>query len=861
MKLSTAAAKFLTLASVASLLIATPTRAQVAQPSPSAPKPETPAQPGKADQDADSAMEKYKLDRFIVTATGDVGKVTELTSSFDVSVLDHKDIVTTTAAGPAGLLDSVPGFYGESSGGEVNQNVSVNGLRPSFYGYISLQEDGLPTMYNGFFSEFQIRPDSTYDRVEVVRNGPSAVFAPEGAAAIVNFISRMPSTDQGDATLSFTSAANKRIDFFYGGPIYETGWSGSVGGYFENGPGERPVGFDVTKGGQIRAALTKQFPGGLITITYKYINANTAFYLPMPAAENASGKLSALPGFDPHYDTLYSSELQNGTLRPPVGLGDTQPLNQIGNLDRTDQITVKFEKDIADGWRLSNNLRLAHIHYEDHDNRSGGNSAITSATSFLASSQAQLAAYALTLPGAPVVTGAQLVQVSNGAVIANPGALNGNGLLLQSDDFIYHANFDNIIDDLRATWTTEKNTLSLGLMYMDVSGTKLGETGNTLLIDVRNHAHAYDIVGLNAQGAVVDHLTDGGVLTYDDGGSGFYGNGNEIVKSTNYYLDDAFQITKELRIDGGIRVEQVSFSTLAEGWAFGAPLPLASANPTVIADQTGAVYGNGTYASGSSKASDSAWSVGANYKVSDHFALFARVTKDFDTGVQDFNVFGGQNGNPKSSSDFTTLRFEQLGARFENRQFAFSATAFAGQNDHVGETATLPNGQPTNIFIDYKSKGVDFEAVWKPVRAFELSVSGVLQRATLEGIPTGYVIASGIKNGNQIDRLPNVQIRVRPAYNFGRGSAYLLATYYGQRYGDLANTEQLGSYTNVGAGVSFSLTKAMSFDIVGDNLGNALAFTEGNPRGNSNLNAGGQAYVLARPIWGRNVKVSCTLHF
>jgi len=54
-------------------------------------------------------------------------------------------------------------------------------------------------MYNGFFSEFQIRPDSTYDRIEVVRNGPSAVFAPEGAAAIINFIfrCRSPRTPPG----------------------------------------------------------------------------------------------------------------------------------------------------------------------------------------------------------------------------------------------------------------------------------------------------------------------------------------------------------------------------------------------------------------------------------------------------------------------------------------------------------------------------------------------------------------------------------------------------------------------------------------------------------------------------------------
>jgi len=855
MKIVKTAAKYLSLASVAGLLIATAVRAQDAQPSP-APKPAPAADAAAPDPSTNPPL---TLNRYLVTATGDVGKVTELSSSFDVSVVDHKDIVTTTAAGVAGLLDSVPGFYGESSGGEVNQNLSVDGLRPSFYGYISLQEDGLPIMYNGFFSEFQIRPDSTYDRIEVVRNGPSAVFAPEGAAAIINFISRMPAINEGDATFSFTSASNKRVDFFYGGPIAASGWSGSVGGYYEIGQGERPVGWNVTNGGQVRAALSKQFPGGNVSVTFKYINARTAFYLPMPIAENSAGHLSAIPGFDPHFDTLYSTELQRGTLRPPVGLGSTRELNQDGCIDRTDQVTVKFEKNIADGWQLTNGLRLAHIKYEDHDNRSGGNSSIATATSYIAAAQGKMAAYALTLPGSPVVTSAALVQVSNGNVVANPGALNGNGLLLEAADFFYHATFDNIVDDLRMTWKTDANTLSLGMMYMDVAGTNLGETGNTMLIDVRNHAHAYDIVGRNAQGTTVVHLTDSGVLTYDDNATGFYGNGNEDVTSTNFYINDAFQVTKQLRVDAGFRYENIKFTTLAEGWAFGAPLPLAAANPTIMADQAGESYGNGTFASGQNNANDSAWSIGANFMVTDHFSLFARTTKDFDSGVQDFNVFGGQNGNP-SRSGFTTLRFDQVGARFENSQFAISATAFYSTNNHSGLGVTLANGQPATVFINYQSKGVDFETVWRPIRAFQVAVSGVVQNAELTGIPAG-AIANGVVNGNQVDRLPNVQVRVKPAYNFGRGSAYVLATYYGQRYGDLANTEQLGSYTNYGAGISFNVTKAITIDVVGDNLGNALAFTEGNPRGGSSLNAGGQAYVLARPIWGRNAKVSCTLRF
>ena len=833
--------------------------------SPAAPAPLTAPSPTAAQPEQAPLI----LDQYVVTAAAG-GKVTQLNSSFDVSIVPHQQIVTTTAAGPAGLLDSVPGFYGESSGGEVNQNLSSDGLRGAFYTYISLQEDGLPVMYNGFFSEFQIRPDSTYERVDVIRNGPSGVYAPQAAAAIVNFISRMPAVDEGDATLSFTSEGNKRLDYFYGGPVGAfPGWSASVGGYYEIGQGERPVGYNVTKGGETKVSLAKNFPGGSLTITYKNIDAHVPFYVDTPVAENASGALHAIPGFNPRTDTLYSPELENGTLHPPVGQGTNQALDEgNGNSDLTNQLTVKLDKDLGSEWKLSNNFRLAHINYIDDDDRSAGNSALSAAPSYLAANLSALQNYAKTLPGSPVVTSDALVQVSTGQTVSNPAGLNGNGLLLVSDNFKYHATFDNLMDDLRLTWQTDQNTLDLGMLYMDVNGTSLGETGNDELIDIRNHAHLYDVVGRNSTGGVVDHLTDNGVLQFDSINAGYYGNGSEEVISSNYYLNDQFQVTPKLRIDAGFRYEQTDYTTQAENVAYGAPLPMAAGNPTVIADQADGSYGTGTFANGSNNGNDSAWSIGANYMLTDHLSIYARSTKDFDEGVQDFNVFGGQNGNP-SRSGFTTLRFNQAGIRFENPQFAVSATGFQSVDDNFPEAVTAAgSGAPGNIFVNIKSTGVDFETVWKPINSFLVSVSGVVQHSALKGIPAGQLSSSGVVNGDQVDRLPDTQIQFKPTYYFhfsgdyfNKGNMYVVATYYGQRYGDLANTEKLGIYTNWGAGLNFYLTRDLSCDIVGDNLTNATAFTEGNPRGGSNLNAGGQAYVLARAIWGRNFKISCTLHF
>jgi hypothetical protein len=810
--------------------------------------------------------------------------VTELAASFDVAIVPQMQIVTTPAVGVAGLIDSVPGFYGEASGGENGQNLSVDGLRNAggFFDYISLQEDGLPVQYNGFYAEYQIQPDASYGSVEAVIAGPTTVFAPEGGAATLNWISRMPAVDSGDVTFSVTSEGSKRTDFFYGGPLpFSKGWSGSVGGFYESGQGPRPVGYDEEKGGQIRAMIEKTFDGGFVSIAYKYININTPFYFPEPAAEDSGGNLHSLPGFNLHTDTTYSIDREYGTLVPPTGYGSTQVdgLDMIGAWDQTNQITVKFEKDIGGGWTVSNGFRLAKIKWIDSDDRHGGNSDLFSAAAYTAAAEPVLASYALGLTGSPVVTSAQLVQATGanaGMVIANPAALNGNGLLWYSDQFQYHEDQDNLIDDLRLSWKSDYNKLTLGYMYIDNDITNDGAINNAVLADVRNHVHLYDVQGVNAQGQVVDHLTLQGVVAFDDGGgapvpgfggtpaAGFYAEGSIDTKSSNFYIDDDYQITKQFHIDAGVRFEEIAWDNQVTGgnqWIFGAPLPIASQYPNVIAAQTAGVWAApNAFTPNSSSAGDYAWSIGANYQFNDHFSVFARESRSYDPGVQDFAVYGGST--PANNSSFSVLHYSQAGVKFETGQFGANVTGYYAVADNNPQTETLVNlpGQPSENFnLSYVSYGVNFDVAWQPIRHFRIQASGELGHSTITGI-SGATL-SGDANGNQNTRLPNVTFRVKPQYFFGNGSVYISANYYGQRYGDLANTEKLGVYTNLQAGISYDITKWMNIDIEGDNLTNALAFTEGNPHNLSDLNAGTTGLVYARAIEGINAKASLTIRF
>jgi iron complex outermembrane receptor protein len=823
-----------------------------------------------------------KLNDFVVTGTAT--PVTELAASFDVAIVAQVDIVTTPTVGVAGLIDAVPGFYGEASGGENGQNLSVDGLRNSggFFASISLQEDGLPVQYNGFYAEYQVQPDASFGSVEAVTAGPSTVFAPEGGAATLNWITRMPTVDSGDATFSVTSEGSKRMDFFYGGPLpFAKGWSGSVGGFYEIGQGPRPVGYTEERGGQIRAMIKKEFQGGFVSVAYKYININTPYYFPEPASEDARGNLHSLPGFDLRYDTTYSIDREYGDLVPPTGYGSTVigGLDMIGAQDRTSQITVKFEKDLGGGWSISNGFRAAQISWIDSDDRHGGNTDLFSAAAYTTAAEPVLASYAAGLAGSPVVTKSELVQVTgaaSGLVIGNPGALNGNGLLWYSDQFQYHEDQNNLIDDLRLTWKAGNNKLTLGYMYLDNDITNDGAYNNAVLADVRNHVHLYDVVGLNAQGQVVDHLTLNGVVAFDDGGgtpvpgfggtpaAGFYAQGSVDTTSSNFYFDDEYQITKKFHVDAGLRYEGIVWNNQVTGgnqWIFGAPLPTAPMYPNVIAAQTAGVWAApNAYTPNSSSADDYAWSIGANYQLNDNFSLFARESRSYDPGVQDFIVYAGST--PSGNSSFSILHYSQLGAKYQTSQFGADITGYYAIADNNPQTETLVNlpGQPSENFnLTYDSYGVNFDVAYQPIRSFRIEASGEIGRSTITGISG--VTASGDANGNQNTRIPDITFRIKPTFYFGNGSIFLSANYYGQRYGDLANTEKLGTYTNLQVGVRYNLTSWMTIDVEGDNLTNALAFTEGNPHNLSDLNAGTTGLVYARAIEGANGKASLTIRF
>jgi len=299
------------------------------------------------------AKPSSELDEIVVTGTTIAQKILE--TSFAVTAVDQEALQNSPSIGLAALLTSVPGLYGEASAGEVNLNISSRGVRGGFLEYISLQEDGLPFLYNGFLEELELRRDMTYSGMQVTRGGPSGVLTSNGAAAIVNFISRKATdTPEGEVSVSYYNYGEVRTEAFYGTPIGNSGdTSATIGGYYRRGDGVKNVGYDVNDGGQVRASITHNFEQGSFTVNYKHIDDHTQFYLPQPVKITQDGsvqRISPIPGFNASTDYLQGPDTQIVNIKSPNGNGQTINL-QDGIWERSDTVTFQVAYDWQNGLR------------------------------------------------------------------------------------------------------------------------------------------------------------------------------------------------------------------------------------------------------------------------------------------------------------------------------------------------------------------------------------------------------------------------------------------------------------------------------------------------------------------------------
>lgn len=801
------------------------------------------------------------LEEIVVTGTTASNR-TKLESSVAITTVDSDKLTRIAPASLADSLHQVPGLWVEDSGGEVSNNVAPRGLSGgAAFSFISLQEDGLPVLYDGELVDVLLRQDVTIERFEAIRGGTSAILSTNGPASIINFITRRGS-DQPEGIIKATIASynSMRGDFFYGGPLAEN-WRVGFGGYYRNGDGVRDIGMTADHGGQVRLNLTRDFDGGYLSFGVKHIDDHNTFYLPIPLTNEGNPK--GVPGVDPNYGTLDGPDVSN-IVHHTAGGDIVTSLNE-GFATKGTTFGVDFLHDLGNNWTVRSNGRLTQYDVAPNSVFNGPNSWLVTAANRTDPARSADVADMLARFAPQGAVRAGLAYVDTGELISNPGALNGNGFVTDSVAETRYRSVEHFVEQLSFSHETDRNSFSTGMLYVAQTLNRDADYGGRIVTELRDRPRRLDIVALDGSDNVVGYLTDKGLLR----NGYFYENHNGDMRSYSLYANDEFHVNEQLRVDAGVRHERVNYhvrdeQTLVAGdTAPGSTLvggtPIVGAlnddgtdKDNVIANNYLRRAGTGNFISAENSYDETAWTLGFNYRFGERIAMYGRYADGFQTPT----LFSADNITDTGTS---RLRFSELGARYVSPWFVTSLTLFHTQFDNLsfGETDQA-TGNFRQVFVETLSTGLEWELTVNLGSLFSIEGVGVIQDATIDGIDPNAVESA--QNGNQVLRTPNIQVRLTPTVHLPFGDVFVVYSHIGKRYADFENQLALPAYQVLDLGAEIPLGEQMLVNLKVNNLTNEIGLTEGNPRSGFNQSAN-ENFYYARPILGRHGTLSFTYRF
>lgn len=813
-----------------------------------------------------------QLDTIVVTGRSGASVRTKAQTSYSITRIDEETLRMQAPSSVTEAMKSVPGFWVEASGGEASGNIRARGVPVDGFGSVNLLEDGLPVQHDpalGYLNGDQaFRLDETIERIEVVRGGPSSVFYPNAPAGVINFIPRkVGDSATGAYKLTLGDDGLKRLDFYSGAPL-GGGWKGAIGGFWRQERGVRDPGFDANRGGQVRVNIARDFEHGSFGFDVKHLNDQVALYLGIPM-RMIGGKIRAVPGIDGNYGTLAGPD--TGHLLMRMGNGGLYDFdNSEGTHVRRDQYTASLKLGDAGGWQLHDMLRYSTTRTQ----RNGvfGNQ-VYGIPAFLKQAYA-LPALQPYLRGIPGAAGVQLRYVYDPKQVVDPLNQNGNGLMVLGGMRGVTMPLDEWINDARVVrkfdlGNGQSHDLTVGYYYAHLDQ-GFDRYSASYLLEVRDNARRLDLWAVNAAGQPLAPLTEQGAWT--DGYEWEHAHGRSTTHAV--YIGDEWQITPQLRIDGGVRYERVR----TDGWVEVKKKVNLGTWPT-----SQILTGSGTILGYDESFSKPGWTVGANWQFNKHSGLFARWTSAFRLPNLSSYITRNSNCDPaklaaciaaNSKRPVTqTMKLGEVGYKYSDPKFDVFATAFYTKYDNVGFSdyvynigtgvSSVRQGQAQT-----RTLGLELEAAWYPVTWFDVQLTATLQDPQYRNLRYTELVngAPVLRDfvGNQLIRVPKESVRVVPGFNLLDGRLRLQAAWEheGQRYVDTANSVKLPAYNVLSASARYDWTPHVSLFLYADNITNSLGLTEGNPRAGELQNAdAGASVFLARPVLGRQYRAAVMYKF
>lgn len=779
----------------------------------------------------DFVVKRDPLNLSAIVVTGTEEPRTKLETSNATTVLTQADVTLAAPRSTTEMLRYVPGFTRvESSGGEVNENISMRGVLG--VEFVMFMEDGLPvfpTMHTYFMNADNLfRPDLNIERMEVVRGGSSALFGSNTPGAIVNIINKQggPAV-AGEMRVTGASQGLARYDFNVNGPLGND-WGFNLGGFYRYDHGVRDPGFDGIRGGQFKASLTRQFDNGYVRASLKYLDDRNQFILDLPM-QNPSNPTYA-PGISNY-----------GSMNTVEGLGITVPIPTgqlelpLGDGIRTHAVwlTADASFNLPQSWTFRNSVQVMQDQeaWNAFVNGAAFGSARTIDSTLLAQEKIVADSFKNFYTNVP------------NAGNTGPAAFSTpNGLLAEMGDWRVDKPLTAFQDQLSLKHTFDRGDLSLGA-YLGTYTQGNTWYFNNLLTDVADNPHFVDLIAY--RGGVPINVTQNGFYHYLSN----YVNGNGQTTVFSLTGGTSYQLSDRLRADIGARYENDSYvqNTQKDStYLVGPPSP-ADSEP----------FGTSSWYHFTRGIGDWAGSVGLNYEVNDHVALYAQGSRAYKMPPLDAFL----NDQAQGQVDATVAEHVvsgEGGVKILSDRYSLTLNAFyTVLKDISGQGATTDSLTGKVIWVtmfspQQRSFGAEVEASAAVTRALTLMGNATFLKAE-QGAGAGADI------GQWLNGVPPIIANISGHYV--EGGLGLLADWHfvGRRFSDITNGVKLPAYGYLNLGATYSLP-GRGIQFFGNllNTFQSIGLEEGNPR--SLVGVGGN-YFFARPILPRRFEAGVSYVF
>jgi iron complex outermembrane receptor protein len=776
----------------------------------------------------DFTIQRNPLQLQTLVVTGTQTPRMNLDASVAVTSLTAQDIQRAVPRSTTEALRYVPGFTRvESSGGEVNENISIRGILG--VEYVNFLEDGLPvfpTMHTFFMNADNLfRIDENVERMEVVRGGASALFGSNTPGAMINLINKTGG-DAFDGTLRATGATQglARFDLNANGPLGDA-WRFNAGGFYRYDHGVRNPGYPGIRGGQFKGSVTRLLSNGYVRLSAKVIDDRNQFILDLPFVNPSDPQY--VSGFG-NYGSFNSAEGLD--LRVPIPTGDLNLPLDNGLRTQAQWFTADVGFDPTTDWHIQNTAQYMQDQQEWN--------ALVPSTAIPASDYATAGkgqgglglpagtTLALTYTNVFDPTGTTHLPFSTPNGLVAPGQLIHVGKPLSAFQ-----------DQLQVRRTFGKHTLSLGTYFANYTQDNHWYF-TQILTDVGNQTHFLDAV-VTPPGGPVDSVTKNGFVNQLSG----YNNGSGQTSVISGVLGGEIQLTDRLRADLGVRGEYDKFVQSSENTS---TFDL-DGNPATTYDIE--TFGNGSFRHFDRGISDWSGSLGLNFSLRKNISLYAAGARGFKMPALD---------------EFLNATAKQQVDLFESKEVQSVEGGVKGVVGPIGFTVggfwtKLKNVVSQGLVIDTltggsswiivpspqnKSYGTEIELVVNPAEGFQLLGSATILKAELG---TG----AGADIGSRISGVPTSIANAAAIYSI-RG-LQLKADWHwvDSRPVDVKAGVSLPSYNYFNFGTAYALSSGTNINLDLLNAFQGKGLEEGNPR----LVTTGPVF-LARPILPRRFQVS-----